>query len=52
MSDDETEKQVTFTKNKRLIDEDSGHVGGALYNKPEDPYDSPKLNKRGMSLYD
>jgi len=48
--DDSNNDEVKFSKNKRLMNDTSGHVGGPLYRKPFDPLDSPKLNKRGMSF--
>ena len=49
MSDSETLKGNSINI---VVKDSSGHVGGPLYQKTFDPLDSPKLNKRGMNIFD
>ena len=46
------EEEVTFTKNKRLIENgDGSHVGGSLGpRRDDDGINRIRLNKRGMTL--
>ena len=46
------EPEVTFTKNKRLIESSDGsHVGGSLFKKTDnDLINNIKLNKRGLTF--
>jgi len=47
------EEEVTFTKNKRLIENgDGSHVGGSLGPSKDDTdgINNIRLNKRGMAL--